>query len=113
MIETIIVSILTENLSVPVYMEAPEEKPDAYVVLMKTGSRRINRLDHATFAAQSIAPTLYEAATLNEQVKALMDQLPYLSANVFGSALNSDYNFTDMESKERRYQAVYNITFKE
>lgn len=113
MIETIVLSILNENLPVPVYMEAPEDKPEAYVVLMKTGSRRTNRLDHATFALQSITPSLYESAELNEQVKAVMDRLPYLAANVFRAELNSDYDFTDTETKERRYQAVYNITYKE
>ena len=113
MIEVILCSVLEEQLSVPVMMEAPEEKPASYVVLQKTGSNRRNRIDHATVAIQSVAATLYEAAALNERVKEVMDQLPYLAVNVFGSQLNSDYNFTDIESKERRYQAVYDITYKE
>lgn len=113
MIETIVLGALKNALSVPVVMEAPEDKPASYVVVDKTGSQRSNRIDRATFAVQSIASTLYEAATLNEQVKAVMDQLPYLSEYVFGSELNGDYNFTDTETKERRYQAVYIITYKE
>lgn len=114
MIETIVLDALTAGLSpVPVVMEVPEERPETYVVLEKTGSQRLNRLDTATFAAQSIAPTLYEAAELNEAVKAVFDQLPYTAEAVFRAALNSDYNFTDTETKERRYQAVYEITYKE
>ena len=113
MIETIVLTALENQLSVPVYMEIPEEKPASYVVLNKTGSQRMNRIDSATFAVQSTAGTLYEAASLNELVKGVMDQLPYLTEEIFSSALNSDYNFTDTDTKERRYQAVYIITYKE
>ena len=113
MIELTLLPILDEALDVPVVLEVPEDRPQSYVLLQKTGSRRVNRLDRATFAVQNIAPTLYEAAVLNEQVKAVMDGLPYAAANVFRAELNSDYNFTDTETKERRYQAVYHITYKE
>lgn len=113
MIETIVLNKLGNNLSVPVYMEDPEEKVASYVVLEKTGSSRENRLDSATFAVQSIAGTLYEAALLNEAVKSIMNALPESCSEVFGSELDSDYNFTDTETKSRRYQAVYNIYYKE
>lgn len=113
MIEKIVLDILTDRLTVPVCMEVPEDKPESYVILQKTGSQRQNRIDRATFAVQSIAPTLYEAAELNEGVKSVMDQLPYLTREVFRAELNGDYNFTDTDTKERRYQAVYIITYKE
>jgi uncharacterized protein (DUF849 family) len=102
-----------ETPAVPVLMEAPEERTATYVVIDKTGSSRINRIDRATVAVQSIAPTLAEAASLNERVKAVMDQLPELSEKVFRAELNGDYNFTNTQTRERRYQAVYIITFKE
>ena len=113
MIEKIVLDALQGALSVSVVMEAPEDKPASYVVLDKTGSQRSNRIDRATFAVQSVAPSLAEAAALNEQVKTVMDQLPYLADEVFGSELNGDYNFTNTATKERRYQAVYIITYKE
>lgn len=113
MIETIVLTALSSQLTVPVYMEVPEDKPASYVILDKTGSNRVNRLDSATFAVQSIAGSLYEAASLNETVKAVMDQLPQLTEEIFSAALESDYNFTDIATKERRYQAVYIITYKE
>ena len=113
MIETIVLNALAEQLDVPVYMEVPEEKVASYVILQKTGSSRTNRLDSATFAVQSIAESLYDAATLNEICKSVMDSLPILCEEVFGSALDSDYNYTDTTTKERRYQAVYIITYKE
>ena len=113
MIETIVLNALNEQLTVPVYMEDPEDKASSYVVLQKTGSSRTNRLDSATFAVQSIAASLYDAAALNELVKSVMDSLPILRYEVFSSELDGDYNFTDTESKQRRYQAVYIITYKE
>lgn len=113
MIETIVLSALETRLSVPVYMEVPENKPASYVVLEKTGSQRVNRVDTATFAVQSIAGTLADAASLNETVKGVMDSLPDTEQEIFAAELNSDYNFTNTATKERRYQAVYNITYKE
>ena len=113
MIETIVLNTLGAELPVPVYMEAPEEKPASYVILEKTGASSGNRIDHATFAVQSIAQTLYQAAELNELVKTVMNQLPWLAEEIFGSELSGDYNFTNTATKERRYQAVYHITYKE
>lgn len=113
MIEKTILDYLTARLTVPVRMETPEDPPESYVVLQKTGSRRENRVDSATFAVQSIAPTLYGAAQLNETVKAAMDAMEDRVAGIFRVELNSDYNFTNTATKERRYQAVYNITYKE
>lgn len=113
MIERTVLNYLDSTLEVPVYMEEPDHKPEQYIIIQKTGSQRVNRLDTATLAIQSIAGTLYEAAVLNESVKQIMEQLPYSAGDVFRAALNGDYNFTDEETKERRYQAVFQITYKE
>lgn len=119
MIETIVREQLERHLEttelgeIGVYLEVPETAPERYIVLEKTGSLRSNRLDTATIAIQSCADALYEAALLNELVKGVMEQLPYLADEVFSSKLNSDYNFSDVETKKRRYQAVFNITYKE
>jgi len=56
-----------------------------------------------------IDPALYEAAELNEQIKAVMDQMPD-TVDVGRVELNSDYNFTDTAAKRYRYQAVYDLT---
>ena len=109
MIEKSIFDYLTTALSVPVYMELPKSKPTKCVVIEKTGSGRSNHINTATFAVQSYAPTLYEAAELNETAKAAMDSAVTL-ADVAASRLNSDYNYTDTTTKEYRYQAVYDIT---
>lgn len=113
MIEITVRDYLAGELPEPVALEVPHPVPERYVILEKTGSRRENGIDTATFAVRSVAPTLYEAAELNERVKAAMELLPWAAASVFRAALNSDGNFSNAETKERRYQAVYHITYKE
>lgn len=110
MIEKKFFDFLADELNVPVFMEVPPTPPATYVVLQKTGDSESNRLRTATIAIQSVAPSLYEAASLNETV---IDALHDASiADVFRIELNSAYNFTNTNTKERRYQAVFDITYK-
>ena len=109
MIELIVLNHLSSALDVPVGMEYPSTPTGCFVVLEKTGSARENFLSRATFAIKSHGDTLLEAAQLNEQVKAAMDELDELPA-ICRSALNTDYNFTDTAQRRYRYQAVYDIT---
>lgn len=108
MIEIIILNHLSAELGVPVALEKPEPAPDKFVLLDKIGSGRSDRMPSATFAFQSYAKTLFEAAELNEQVKIAVDSLIALD-EIRGLSLNSDYNFTDTTTKQYRYQAVYDI----
>lgn len=109
MIEKTILDYLTENLTVPVYMELPPKPPTTCVVIEKTGSDVRNHIYSAMIALQSYAETLYQAAELNEAVKALMNEAAVLN-DVTSSRLNSDYNFTDTATHRYRYQAVYDIS---
>lgn len=108
MIEIIILNHLSTELGVSVALEKPEPAPDKYVLLDKIGSGRSDRMPSATFAFQSHAKTLFEAAELNEHVKTAVDSLIMLD-EIRGLSLNSDYNFTDTTTKQYRYQAVYDI----
>ena len=110
MIETIVLDYLSSVLPEPCSLEVPERPPARFVVLEKTGSSRENYINTASFAVQSYAPSLFEAAELNERVKAAMDDL-ILLPDIFSAKLDSDYNFTDTATKQYRYQAVYNITY--
>ena len=112
MIEKIAINHLSTALTVPVYMEIPENPPNTFVLVEKTGSSRTNRVNRATLAVQSWAGSLLAAAELNERVKAAMDELAGID-DVSAYRLNSDYNFTDTAQKRHRYQAVYDITFYE
>lgn len=109
MIETIVLDYLSNALSVPVDMEIPAEMPESFCYVEKTGSTCENRICTAMIAVQSYAKTLYEAACLNEQVKAAMEEMAEL-AEICHVSLNSDYKFTDTQRKRHRYQAVFNIT---
>lgn len=109
MIEKIVLDYLNQTLSVPVYMERPEEDIGEFVVIEKTSSGRADHIYSVVLAVQSFGSTLYRAAEINEDVKAAMDELITLP-EVSRSRLNSDYNFTDTAKKRYRYQAVYDIT---
>lgn len=109
MIEKTILDYLNAHVSVPCFMERPEVPPASYVLIEKTGSTRSNHINQATLALQSYAPTLYQAAALNEEIKTIMDESIELDS-VCRAQLNSDYNFTDTAAKQYRYQAAYDIT---
>ena len=110
MIETIVLDYLSSVLPEPCSLEVPERPPARFVVLEKTGSSRENYINTASFAVQSYGPSLFEAAELNERVKAAMDDLIQLP-DIISSDLDSDYNFTDTSTKRYRYQAVYDIIY--
>ena len=95
-----------------VFMEVPAKNiPDKYILLEKTGSHETDRIYSASFAIQSISKnSLFEAATINSLVIEAMDSMRDI-ANVYSAHLNSDYNFTDTDTKEYRYQAVYEIYY--
>lgn len=112
MIETTVLNYLDEVLSVPVKMEMPANPPETIVVLEKIASSRENRLNKATITANSYAGSLYDAAVLNEQVKAAIDNMIELDA-ISACRLNSDSNFTDTSTERYRYRCVYVITYLE
>jgi len=109
MIEIIIKDFVAQRLSIPVYMEYPDNATDRFVILDRSDTSRENRIETSLFVAQSYAESKLEAAKLNEKVKTVMDSLVELN-EVSCSELNSDYPFPDTQRKRHRYQAVYNIT---
>lgn len=108
MIEKTILDYLNNKLSEPCYMEEPDEK-DTFVLLEKTGSSLSNYVYSATFTIQSYATSLYEAAELNEKVKAAMLTIADELNTISKCSLNSDYDFTDTTKKRYRYQAVFDL----
>lgn len=95
---------------IPVYAERPvKEIPETYIVIEKTGTRRLNHIKTSTIAVQSYGPSMQAAAELNERVVDAMESMASLD-EVSAVRLNTDYNFTDTASKVYRYQAVFDIT---
>ncbi|MCD8207804.1 MAG: hypothetical protein LUD72_07695 [Bacteroidales bacterium] len=109
MIEKTILNHMSDALNVPVYLEVPENAPEKFVVIEKTGSQRENRITTSMFAVQSYGSSMMEAAELNEEAKIAMDDLIYLP-EICSSKLQGDYNFTNATTKHYRYQAGYNVT---
>lgn len=110
MIELTVRDYLSRALTVPVCMEVPEQAPESFVLIEKTGSGMTDFICRATLAIQSYAPTLYAAAQLNECVKEALSAMTY-TENIVSAKLNSDYNFTDTASKRYRYQAVFDLIY--
>lgn len=108
MIETTILDFVSAALPVPVRMEIPADPPARYVVLKRSGRGRENGLEAANLMADSYAETLLEASLLNEQVKAVLDELDSLD-EISSAELATDYPVTDTANKKYRYQAVYEI----
>lgn len=112
MVELIVLNYLEDELTVPCAMQEPANKTpgnDRFVVLEKTGSSKTNHIYTATFAIQSYAPTLYEAAQLNEEVKSAMYDIITLD-EITRVSLISDYAFTKESTKQPRYQAVFELS---
>ena len=108
MIEKIILDYLNNELDVPVFMEVPKYAPSEFVVIEKTGSSKQDFIYTAMITFKSYAPTMYQVAELNESVKTAMDNAATLP-EISRSQLNSDYNYTNTQTKSYRYQAVYDI----
>ena len=109
MIETTILNHLKNKLDEPVHLEK-QTNTLPYVLFERTSGSKSNHLPSATFAFQSYAGSLYNAASLNEKVKDAVESLIELN-EIRGLDLNSDYNFTDTTTKQYRYQAVYDIRY--
>lgn len=110
MIEKIIYDYLN-SLGYKAYTEIPKTVPDRFYLIEKTGTSTNDKISSATVAIQSYAETLYDAMSLNEDLKtAMLEGLVFLDS-ISGVYLNSDYNYTDTTTKRYRYQAVFDITY--
>ena len=109
MIEVKIFNRLKETFAeqnIPLYMDRPENVPEKYVLMEKTGSTMINHIPTVTLAFQSYAKRLYDCIVLNELVKNAVSELINYN-DITRIELNSDYNYTDTTTKTHRYQAVF------
>lgn len=110
MIETIIRDYLLPILKVPVMTAHQHKDPDTFVIIERVGGSMTNRVRSATVAIQSYGQSMIRAAELHEAVMNAMDGIRILD-EIGGISLNSEYSYTDEETKQYRYQAVYDITY--
>ncbi len=116
MIEKIVLDYLIgrdlEGIGENVFLETPVNPPAKYIVIQKTSSGKTNQIGRCLVAVQSICKdSLYEAAVINKSVIEAMEEFADRSDEIYACRLNSDYNYTNPSSKERRYQAVFNIYY--
>lgn len=107
-IEEVVRDYLDEALDAPVLLQRTQKITGPYVMIEKTGGGQTNRINSATLAIQSYGGSIHIASDLNEQVKAAMDDIVELTG-ISDVRLDTDYNFTDEERDEYRYQAVFDI----
>ena len=115
MIEIIILNYLLkrqiEGIKNNVFVQTPQIPPDEYVLIEKTSGSKDDHISHAMVAIKSVSNNgLVEAMQITEKVKACMEEMAD-SENIYSCSLNSDYNYTDTQTKEYRYQAVFNINY--
>ena len=101
-------ALSTGQNTVFVGIEAPADYT-GYVLVDQTGSLNSNHIMTTTVTIQSYGASLYGALLLNEQVKTAMVGFAG-EPEISSVKLESDYNFTNTETKQYRWQAVYQIT---
>ena len=112
MIEKTILDYLNGLTGAPAkaVMEIPEGgvTPPMWVIERTGGGTLEGHIGTAMLAIQSYGATLYDAAALNDTLKAAMAEVIELG-EIARCELNSDYNYTDTTKKLYRYQAVFDI----
>lgn len=114
MIETVLLNYIetaltAQGLTIPVCFEVPQNAPDTFVKLERTGGNIYDHIHRATFAVQSYAPTLEKAAQLDALIVGIVLGSPSRD-EICAARLNSHYNYTDTTTKRYRYQAVFDIS---
>lgn len=113
LIEAAVIAHLMSTLETQhVYAERPANPPEEYYVIERTSSGETNRIQTATIAIQSIGGSLLRAAEMN---KAVLQAMPLIvqTTDVSCCRLNSAYNYTDTETRQYRYQAVFDLYYME
>lgn len=122
-IEEKLISYLSGKTSAgaSVYAERPVSISGKYLLIERTGSSRLDYIETFTVAVQSIVPKTFgsmaDAMALNEEVKEALlgedgtEKWGMISdSSVSSVGLNSDYNYTDTQTEEYRYQAIFLVT---
>lgn len=108
MIELELKNYLEEKTKLDVFMMLPINKPKEFISIERIGGDYENMLKSSTFAIQSWGESLFNVATLNEEIKNHLFEFTE-NEKVSKVKINSDYNFTDTTTKKYRYQIVAEI----
>ena len=114
LIETTIIQYLSTALETDqIYAERPVDLPAEYWIIERTGGGEENHIQTATVAVQSISSvSMLRAAEMNQAaIRAMRDLITV--EDVSRCRLNASYNFTDSDTKQYRYQAVFDLIYME
>lgn len=96
-----------------VYTEVPQMPPVEYFIIERTSGDSTNFVRSATIAIQCIsAISMQNAAYMCEYIILAMEQIPNNVQDIFSCRLVSNYNSTDTDTKQYRYQAVFELTYQ-
>ena len=96
---------LSSATGVGVYAAPPEERPDEFITIERTGGGAERGRDLPSLAVQAWAPTEAEAYALALEVRDLFIWNATMEvASISGSEVGDIYLFPDGESRTSRYQ---------
>lgn len=119
-IEKIIINYLAKSeipgIEENVYAERPVDRKDAFILIWRTGGSTANHIRSYLMITEVCVRrdeanglTKLYAAEIFEKLLQAMEQIAE-STPIYGCHKNSDYDATDQNSKEYRYQALWQIT---
>lgn len=110
-IEATVIAYLTERLDCTAYAEVPNPRPERFVTVERTGGTQtlMGAVDRPSVAVQSWEASRAKAQALASTVDALMLSMPLEVENVFDCDRSGPYNYPDPDSRQSRYQAIYEL----
>lgn len=111
-IEQKVKQYLEDKLHIPTRLQYPEELPDTFIVIQRTGGNEENFISHASLSIASIAPSLYEAMEMDHKVLLAMRTIAD-GITITGCRYNGGGNWTDPTSGQYRYRSYYEINYYE
>ena len=109
----VIAHLMSELQTEHVYAERPKNPPEEYYIVERTSSGETNHIQTATIAVQSYGGSMLRAAEMCADVRRVMPLIVQTTDNVSCCRLNSAYNYTDEETRQYRYQAVFDLYYME
>lgn len=110
LIEQTVLEYLQDELDIDdVYLEIPNPIPEKFVVLHVIDRGKSNQINEVTIEFMSYAPSKYEAAVLDEQVRMAMENIIELDniACHFGGGNDNP----DTTLKIPRYRCYFNLFY--
>lgn len=111
MIEVALRNYLEEQLStIPVLMEYPKTPGEKFVVLQLADGGKINHIDAVTFFVTIYANSLYEAASLKDDVKDHLFEAITLPC-ITSASLGQEAAGTDTSNHKYTYSLTFNFYY--